>query len=343
MLTPEQMGTLLAGLPDGCGAAALALRRGDVILQAGVNLSSDHSTGPGSPAPLFLAYSCTKTFIAALVLRLGEEGRLALTDPVSRWFPDLPHSSAITVRHLLNHTSGLPDYGPLAAYHQAVRRTPSRPWNSDEFLARTLAQGVLFEPGKGWSYSNIGYLLLRMIVETLTGERLAGLLAARFFHPLGLGDTFVPETVADLGRLQPSRSGVVAEEGAVDVRRVYHPGWVSHGVVASTPADMAEFCRRLFTGAVLSRDSLAAMTTLTPVPGAPPRYGRPCYGLGIMADCASRFGMLLGHNGGGPGYGASVFHAPDHHGGPLTVCAMVACEAPDLAERLVMAVLEETA
>jgi D-alanyl-D-alanine carboxypeptidase len=309
-------------------------------------ITEDHSCStevnctPGDK-PLFLAYSCTKTIIATLLLMLCEEGRCNLDASVSRWFPELPMAPAITIRHLLGHTSGLPDYGGLADYHQEVRRSPSRPWTDSEFLERTLAQGMLFKPGEGWAYSNIGYLLLKIIAMQEFSQPLASAVAARICDPLGLERSFIPESAADLTVLQPAFSVLIAENGVSLVPEVYHPGWVSHGVLASTPAELASYYHRLFTGKVLSSESLSAMTTLSPVPSAPPQYRAPCYGLGIMADTASPYGAILGHNGVGPGYQASVFHARTPEGRPMTVSAMCSSESPGLSERLVFRVFTE--
>ena len=124
---------------------------------------------------------------------------------------------------------------------------------------------------------------------------------------------------------------------------VGHPGWVSHGVVASTPSDVARFFHALFRGRLVSAESLREMITLVRVPtepGDPAPWAEPSYGLGLMADPASRWGRVWGHNGGGPGYNTSAFHAPDLGG--ASVCAMCAREGSS-AERLVLAALDALA
>ncbi len=193
-----------------------------------------------------------------------------------------------------------------------------------------------------WDYSNPGYMLLRRVLEVATGNSFSRLLARRILGPLELRHTFVAESIPDLARLVPSQSKLVtAGDESVDVRAVYHPGWVSHGVLASTAGDIATFYHRLFTGDLLPAHLLAAMTTLAPVPKqAPSRWGRPGYGLGIMGDSASRHGVLWGHNGEGPGYAASAFHVPDLRGQRATVCIMCAAEGSDIAADLVFTVLD---
>jgi D-alanyl-D-alanine carboxypeptidase len=293
--------------------------------------------------PVFLAYSITKTFTAVLLLQLVDEGRLDLDDSLARWFPGIAHADRISVRRLLNHTAGIPDYGGLGAYHDGVRATPSAPWSFERFAAETFDKGLRFEPGTGCAYSNPGYMLLKRIAEEVGERRYAELIADRIVRPLDLRRTFVPEAVADLAGLAPALSRELSTDCAPrEVREHYHPGWVSHGVVASTPSEVARVFAALFAARLVSPHALREMTALVPVPGQPPdprhRWGTPSYGLGIMGDLQSRWGRLWGHNGGGPGYRTSAFHAPDLNG--VSVCAMCAEEGSAPAEELLFAVLD---
>jgi len=295
--------------------------------------------------PAYLIYSITKTFVAVLLLSLSDEGRLALDDPLSRWFPRILPGRPISLRQLLNHTAGLPDYGDVAAYHDDQRAAPARPWRFERFAAETFEKGLRFEPGTGWAYSNPGYMLLRRVVEEVAGASLAALIAERIAGSLGLSRTFVPGSVEDLSSLAPATSTALAlDRSPRDIRRHYHPGWVSHGVVASTASDVARFFDALFGGRLVSPASLREMTTLVPLPMIPEAHrvespwGRPGYGLGIMGDQSSRWGRLWGHDGGGPGYRTSAFHAPDMTG--VSVAAMCAVEDDRRAERLAFAALD---
>ncbi len=290
--------------------------------------------------PAFLAYSITKIFLAVVVLRLCEAGRLSLDDRLARWFPAITKGDRISLRQLLNHTAGIPDYGGLPAYHDDVRTTPSTPWSFQRFAAETFEQGLSFEPGHGWRYSNPGFMLVRRIVEEVAEAPFRRLVAEHIAGPLGLHRTFVADSLDDLASLAPALSRRLSTDDAPrDVRRHYHPGWVSHGVVASTSSDLARFLDRLFLGQLLSAESLDQMTTLVPVPIEPqPQGGRPGYGLGLMGDSASPLGVLLGHNGGGPGYGASAFHARDLQG--ASACVMGALEDDFRPEAVVLAILD---
>ena len=298
---------------------------------------------PDQEEPAFLAYSITKTFTAVLFLLLQEEGRLTLDDSLARWFPRITGAEQISLRHLLNHTAGIPDYGGLRAYHEAVRSSPETPWSFERFAAETFDQGLSFPPGAGWAYSNPGYMLLKKIAEEVAGASSANLISDRIARPLGLRRTSVPESVEDLSPLAPASSRALALDGTLrDVRRHYHPGWVSHGVVASTPSEIVCFLDALSSGRLVSRPSLEEMIELVSVPGpAAQPWGKPSYGLGVMADPASPWGLVWGHNGGGPGYSASAFHAPALQG--ATVCAMVALDEGFQAEEVVFAVLDALA
>ncbi len=110
--------------------------------------------------PRFLIYSITKTFLAALFLLLEESRALSLDDALARWQPRVTRAGDITLRALLRHTAGIPDYGGLSAYHHAVRESPSTAWTFERFAAETYEKGLMFEPGEGWAYSNPGYILL---------------------------------------------------------------------------------------------------------------------------------------------------------------------------------------
>jgi len=282
--------------------------------------------------PRFLIYSITKTFTAVLILRMCEDGRLELTDPVATWFPEVPESRRMTVEQLLNHSSGIPDYGGLAAYHMELQQSPTRPWSFERFAAETYEKGLLFPPGEGWSYSNPGYMLLKGIAEQLGGKSYAALIADHITTPLALRDTAVVHSLEDMKPLAAGTSSELAPDGQPrDVRAYYDPGWVSHGVIGSSCSDVARFFDSLFAGSLLSGDrvremlELIRLETFSPEDrdALPLRPESPSYGLGLMGDPDSPWGLLVGHNGGGPCYRASAFTATKSG---VSVCAMAAIE-----------------
>jgi len=336
MALKARLAEILEQQVEGRGTAGIAVKTAGTAgpVTAWVPSSADEESG-------YLAYSITKTFIAVLVLLLRDQRRVSLDDRLARWLPGLAGAERISLCQLLNHTAGVPDYGGVRAYHEDVRASPSAPWSFERFVAETLEKGLSFEPGSGWAYSNPGYMFVKRITEQVGGSSFATLILERIARPLGLARTFVPESVGDLATLAPAPSRSLAHDAAPrDVRDYYHPGWVSHGVVASTPTEIARVFDALFRGRLISSASLHELTTLVPISAQveSAHWGRPGYGLGIMGDTASRWGRLWGHNGGGPGYTTSAFHAPDLGG--VSVCAMCALEEKSTAEQLVFAVFD---
>jgi D-alanyl-D-alanine carboxypeptidase len=233
----------------------------------------------GDPDARYPIYSVTKTAVAAAVLLLVREGVVEL-DSVGR---------------LLDHTSGVRDYGSLPEYHEAVRRQPGTAWDDDELLARTAAAGPVFEPGQGWAYSNTGYLLLRRLLDEHGG-------LAAFLPRLGLVDTKVAEGLDDFGDAVPAPSALLLD-GVDDVRGVYDPRWVGHRTLVARAEDLVAFWRDLPAEMLDPR-------TFVPIGFEAPGSVRPCYGLGVMADPGSALGTVVGHGGGGPGYATAVFAVP---------------------------------
>jgi D-alanyl-D-alanine carboxypeptidase len=234
----------------------------------------------GDPQARYPIYSVTKTAVAAAVLLLVREGAARLD----------------SVQRLLDHTSGVCDYGSLPEYHEAVRLRPGSAWEDDEFLERTTAAGPQFETGKGWAYSNTGYLLLRRLLDEHGG-------LASFLPRLGLADVTVAESTADLGVAVPAPS-VLLLDGVEDVRSIYDPRWVGHRTLVARAKDLVAFWRNL------PREMLDPQTFVS-IGFDAPGFVRPSYGLGVMADPDNPLGTVVGHGGGGPGYATGVFVVPD--------------------------------
>ncbi len=232
-------------------------------------------------------WSFTKTVIAAAALALARDGRLAL---------DRSLPGGYTLRQLLQHRAGLPDYGPLAAYHAAVARHEDA-WPATLLLERANAQRLIYPPGTGWAYSNIGYLFVRRLIEETTGEHLGATLSALVLQPLDIGHARFAATRADL-------------EGVTGVSD-YDPGWVYHGLVVGPLADAALLLHRLMTGKLLPPHLLSAMCTRHPldVPTAGRPWLAPGYGLGLMTGNIAGGGIVAGHTGSGPGSVVAIYHA----------------------------------
>ncbi|HEU4512046.1 MAG TPA: serine hydrolase domain-containing protein [Nocardioidaceae bacterium] len=280
-------GTLTTSVVPAGGTTDASVDRGDLP-----ELTGDE---------LFPVYSVTKTLIAAAVLSLVEQERTGLDDPVV--IPGRRLDPGVTVRRLLNHTAGLPDYPAMPSYASDLRADPTRPWTRDDFLSRAAGNGLRFEPGTSWAYSNVGYLLLALLLEDQLGAPLADVLRARLIEPLGLERTRVAVDLADMADLTPARTA--SFEGDVPTR--YHPGWVAHGLVLSTATELAVLVDAIFAGRLLRRETVDLMAEPVVLPFAHPLFSKPGYGLGLMVDAAAH-GLVAGHGGGGPGYSAGAVH-----------------------------------
>jgi D-alanyl-D-alanine carboxypeptidase len=294
-----------------------AVRRDGSLVWHGASIADGGDVA--SPASQFPIYSITKTLTAVCLLRLDQSGVMRVNDPIAKWI-DLPVPQAVTLTQLLRHTSGVPDYGPLREYHDAVRTTPSAPWTDDEFISATLRKELLFAPGAGWAYSNVGYLLLRRAIEHATGRSYRQCVADQIAWPLGLAHTFVAETIDDWRCCVPGYGDEVGATGkVVDIRSSYHPGWCAPGVAVSTVDDVTLFYDALFSGGLVDQQHLEQMLQLTRVPGSHPPAVTPSYGMGIMADPDGPLGPSYGHGGGGPGYSLYAAILPHSPQGRLSV------------------------
>lgn len=260
-------------------------------------------------------WSFTKTCLAACALALVGQGRLELDTPLA--------GRPFTLRHLLQHTSGLRDYGGLADYHTAVAARAT-PWTDDEFLNRVRHEELLFRPGEGWAYSNVGYLLVRRLIETVTGMKLDAALRVTVLGPLGLEDVRIAEHPEDL------------KDGAWDDSQ-YHPGWVAHGLLVGPPKSAALCLHGLMTQGLLSPELLAAMCKRRALDV--PLDGRPWlsagYGLGVMMP-GVKGGECIGHTGGGPASVMAAYYFPKTR---VTVAAFLRGPDGDAVERIAVEAL----
>jgi CubicO group peptidase (beta-lactamase class C family) len=289
---------------------------------------------PMQPDMLFQIASADKNFVAALMLQLVEEGRLNLDDPISRWVSGYDQiDPAITVRQILNHTSGIYDWednprsftGLLESEgYQAMDWGHS--WTLDDIMA--LVKEPDFPPGKGWHYSNTGYYLARTIIEAETGMPIARALRTHLIDPLGLDHTWVE---CD----QPAPEGVEFAHFWYDVNGDTNLEDISdqpktflctalEGPIWTTAEDLARWSQALFyEGRVLNEQSLTEMLTFVDATSDPTEPMAAEYGLGVgkfnlklaPTGNTSRLANLnhYGHGGNGIGYNAMMIYLPEHH------------------------------
>jgi D-alanyl-D-alanine carboxypeptidase len=291
----------------------------------GVNGVS-HENIPIKADTLFDAGSITKNFVAALTLKLVEQGLLTLDDPLHKWLSDYPNiDNTITIRQLLNHTSGLYGLQGRSAI-RPILKDPGRLWTPKEVLT-TLVGKPHFPKGKGWQYSNTGYLLLGMIIEKATGSKISTELRNRFWNPLGLDSTFLaieevlPANIAH-GWIDINGDKAL-DDFSVFPRTALYSVFKGAGGVYSTPEDLAKWTHALFhEGKVVSKGSLDQMVAFhSPIP-KPIITG---YGLGVERYKSRFFNgsifktgrkeihlELWGHAGNGPGYFAFIWYLPEY-------------------------------
>jgi D-alanyl-D-alanine carboxypeptidase len=336
---------LVEGLLNAAGApgATVALSVDGEVWSAGIGHADADRAVPLLADARFGIYSITKTVIATIVLGMAEDRMLALDDPIGQYLPDLSFDTRVSIRQLLNHTGGMPDYGPDPAYQQAVHERPGTPWSGEEFVRRTLGNGLAYMPGHGWRYSNIGYLLLRQVLEGESGLPFRHLVRHFLVRPAGLGDLAVADGMGDMALLTPGY-GAAPDNGAlVNVTAGYHPGWVSHGLVTATASGLVRFLDLLFEGDLMGPASLDAMMIPVPVTTSHQWMSSPSYGLGLMMDPANRFGTVAGHSGGGPGYSTAAYRFPDVHGHRVTAVTLVNRDGADTATDIVFTMVERLA
>lgn len=256
-------------------------------------IAGDGSAGSaGSATSLFPWWSFTKTVLAIAALRLVDLGRLDL-DTLR---PGRPY----TLRQLLQHRAGVPDYASLNSYREAAVANEAA-WSRDRMLEEAGGERLVFPPDTGWAYSNIGYMFLGDAIEQASRLPLEAALSDLVFDPLSLSAVRLAVSPGDF-------EGVFWPE-----LRGYDPRWVYHGCLVGTAVDAARLLHSLFSGRLLRPDTLNEMTNAHPLGGALP--GRPwssCgYGLGVMSGEVGEAGRAVGHSGSGPFSANAVYHFPD--------------------------------
>lgn len=263
---------------------------------------------PAPPGGRFRAGSITKTLVATVVLQLVGERRLRLEDTVERWLPGaIPNGARITVRHLLQHTSGIFDYTNLLFTSiEDVLKVRYRTFRPEELVALAAGRPPVFEPGTSWGYSNTNYLLLGLIVRRVTGRPYAAEVARRILRPLRLHGTELPGT--DVAIRGPHAHGYLPIERDGEVEPLdfteLNPSMAeAAGELISTTADLNRFYRCLLGGRLLRRAQLTEML-------ADPA-GELNYSLGIYRQPLPGGPTLVGHSGGIFGYVSYSFTTLD--------------------------------
>lgn len=282
------------------GAVVHATVPGQGRWTAGLGIS-DVTTGAPMRVDSHLRIgSITKTLTATVILQLVDRGKIGLDDPVSRYLSGVPNGANITIRQLLNMTSGLHNY--TAGLFPQLRPNAHRVWDPDELLAISFSNPPYFPPGEGWEYSNTNYILLGQIIERLTHRPVEQALKDYVLTPLGMRHTLLPpRTSASIPNPHPRGYTWWSETEPLLDSTNWNPSWAwTAGSAISTAGDLRIWAKALAKGWLLSRETQRERLTWITLDET------LRYALGI-AD----FDGLVGHNGALPGFESFMGYEPN--------------------------------
>ena len=293
---------------DGVPGVIIMTRRGQRVSHVVAGLADKATGQPMQAQDRVHVASITKTFVATVVLQLAAEGRLSLNDSVQKWLPGVIsghgyHPAQITIRQLLQHTSGLPDYLSDPRFTTPPYTALTQTWQPQQLVDIALRLGP---PAHGWLYSNTNYILLGMIIQKVTGRSPITEIRRRILVPLGLHDTSFPLTSTQIPA--PYAHGYF---GPLDVTNFVNPStaWTA-GAMISNVDDVARFYRALLTGRLLPPAQQREMLATIPVDDTGELFAEH-YGLGIyrvQLPCGTAWGHDGGYTG---GFKTFAYTSPD--------------------------------
>ncbi|TQL77146.1 D-alanyl-D-alanine carboxypeptidase [Stackebrandtia endophytica] len=318
-LDPELLSRTLDALVDAGAPSVLAeVRDGEAVWTEASGVRDPWLKVPTKPTDLVRVASITKPMVTTVVLQLVENGQLSLSDTIQDRLPGLlPYEEAITVEHLLNHTSGLPEYF-LDIYPSLWNGDPAdiewghwKYYSAEKLVAQATQHELYFAPGEQWSYTNTGYVVLGLLIEDITGNTLESELTERVLGPAEMTRTQLPTwNPFIMGPHPRAQLPTGYGDGSYFDTTEFNPSqlWAA-GHAVSTPGDINKLFAALSDGTLLSEESVMNMRTLTPQSGN-------AYGLGLQAIPVGGCddfpeGIAYGHTGGSFGATSFSFHSPD--------------------------------
>ncbi len=300
--------------------ATLSVRFGDgtnISLASG--LADVEEKIPMKPDDIMLSGSVGKTYVAAVILKLSEQGLIDLKAKAvsylkdTDWFQKVQNAPDITVEMLLNHTAGIPEYVYQKELWEAIKENPDKEWSVEERLAFISDEPPVNPPGEGWAYADSHYLILGLIIETVTGRTYYEVLDEAILGPCKLEHTFHSDRRSIPG-LIPGYTNLTGEfqlphKVLNDNKYAFNPQteWTGGGL-ASTVSDLTLWASQLYGGSVLKPETLKLM--LTPAPYETTLFEGAMYGLGSFI--AETDGVTwYGHTGFSPGYITYVQYLPE--------------------------------
>ena len=269
------------------------------------------------PSDRLLQGSVGKTYVAAIALQLIKQGKIKLDEKVSTylggfdWYSRIPNAASITVKMIMNHTSGVMRYEFKEQFTKDLTANPNRNWKPEDLLQYILDEKASFPAGEGWEYSDTNFILLGMIIEKITGKKYYALLKKEVLSPYKLENTF-PSDSRNLKGLSQGYAGeqnvfggkdkVIGDDGLFIINPQFE--WTGGGIYSSTE-DLSRWGKLLYEGKV-------ADTSLMLSAAIPAKLGRDVkYGLGVIVRQTS-LGIAYGHSGFFPGYLTEMYYFPQH-------------------------------
>jgi CubicO group peptidase (beta-lactamase class C family) len=301
---------------DTPGAEVLVARNGKIVFERGYGLANLDAKTLITSDTRFRIGSITKQFTAAAILRLAEQRRLRIDDPVSRFIADWPRGSEVTLRHLLTHSSGIHNFTANPGFDAHVRE----PISLEKLIASFEHDPYDFNPGEKFSYCNSGYVLLGLIIQKVSGESYGTFLRKAFFEPLGMNDTGVYPSGSALAN---EALGYSFENGAVRLAVDWDMSNVATaGELYSTAHDLFRWNEALFSQKVISAESMHAAFTVGVLKDDDPTHPEDTgYGFGWTIDRLNG-AREISHGGELAGFGSYLLRLPDYQ---LTVVVLLNC------------------
>jgi CubicO group peptidase (beta-lactamase class C family) len=286
--------------PDLAGVSVAVSKPDGMLTTANFGSSHFSQVRPIEDHHQYRVASISKTFTAALILKMVEAGHLDLDETLDTYLliSGLEYGDQMTIRQLLSHTAGVFDHLNSSTFWNDPNNYSTKVWHHDEIFQFAVDAGAYFPPGEGYAYSNTGFYILGAVAEKLLGEDLTDIFESWVFEPLGLENTFYD----DFSMMGNTIDNLAESERAYD----YHLSAAgAAGAIVSTPSDIAKFGKALYEGDFLSQDHIDAMLINI---GAP--LGGSDYGLGTRLW--DDFGIYhYGHTGSLMDYRNIMMHVPD--------------------------------
>lgn len=277
------------------GVALLVARNGEIVRAQGFGFANVELQVLVKPETLFQSGSVGKQFTATAIMMLVEEGKIGLDDSITKYFPEAPASwKPVTIRHLLTHTGGFTDYPKDFDFR--------KDHSEDELLKIVAGIPLAFPPGTKWSYSNLGYLTLGVLIHRVTGDFYGDMLQARIFRPLGMTTTRI---MSEADIIPNRASGYRLVKGELKNQEWVSPtlNTTADGSLYFSILDLAKWDAALYTEKLLKRSSLEQMWTVARLNDGQPNSGQYGFGWEIEKVHGHR---MIGHGGSWQGFKTQI-------------------------------------